>query len=218
MSLLPENLLPPLLIDRVLPAEILVAGGDDPPEIPGMAAAPAAPRPAPAGDLPPATSPAAPPLPALPEAAPPAVEAKAGDSRIEGAADAAAPGVAPPVALPLTDAPPNLAAADAQDEPALAAPAPFALPPEDAFPSQAELDAILAAHAGPPPEPDAHTRAEVAAWLGLDPALADDAALFNDTLAALPALDADTALQAWLGDDAALVLAWTGVPTDWPWP
>ena len=66
------------------------------------------------------------------------------------------------------------------------APPPLALVPEDAFPTAAELDALQAELSAPPPGPDLALREEVAALLGLDPAIAADAALFEATLAALP--------------------------------
>ncbi len=79
----------------------------------------------------------------------------------------------------------------------------FALPAEDAFPSLAALDAIRAAHAGPPAGPDAAERAELAALLGIDPAFAADADLFAATIAALPAPDGDQLLAEWL-DEAGI--------------
>jgi hypothetical protein len=79
-----------------------------------------------------------------------------------------APAEAPPAAMPADAAPPVAAV------------------PEDAFPTAAALDAIFAALAGPPPGPDAALRQEVAAQLGLDAAIAADAALFEAALAALP--------------------------------
>lgn len=66
------------------------------------------------------------------------------------------------------------------------APPPPALVPEDAFPTAAALDALHAELSAPPPGPDLALREEVAALLGLDPAIAADAALFEATLAALP--------------------------------
>lgn len=75
------------------------------------------------------------------------------------------------------------------------------MPPEDAFPTLADLDAILAANAGPPAEPSAAERAEVIALLGLDPALADDPVRYAEALANLPEPDADQVLEQWMQDD-----------------
>ena len=84
-------------------------------------------------------------------------------------------------------------------EPDAAQPA-FAVPDEASFPTLAELDAILAANAGAPATPTAEERAEVIALLGLDPAIAEDPALYAETLANLPDPDADAALEQWLAE------------------
>ena len=101
-------------------------------------------------------------------------------------------------------------------EPAPAATA-FALPAEDAFPTLAELDAILAAHAGPSAGADAAERAAAAALLGLDPAIADDEGLYDATIAALPDTDADEVLTVWLSEAEAGAPApdWPDVAGDW---
>ncbi len=89
----------------------------------------------------------------------------------------------------------------------------FALPAEDAFPTRAELDAILAAHAGAPAGPDAAEREAAAALLGLDPGIAGDAALYDAALPGLPDADGEDILAAWLGE------ADTGAPPpEWPDP
>ena len=89
-----------------------------------------------------------------------------------------------PLPLPLDAAPADLAPDAAAPVRAIAAAPPVL--PEDAFPTMAELDAILAAHDGPPPVLDAAARAELAAALGLDPAIAEDLAAFEAAIAALP--------------------------------
>ncbi len=90
-------------------------------------------------------------------------------------------------------------AAPATVDPPTADPA-FTVPDEASFPTLAELEAILAANAGAPAGPTAAERAELAALLGLDPAIADDPALFAETLANLPDPDADAALEQWLAE------------------
>lgn len=119
----------------------------------------------------------------------------------------------PPAAAPedvlVAGAMPAPAVAPAPAEPAptaapQAAPAPaFTLPGEDAFPTLAELDAILAAHAGPPAAPDAAGRAAAAELLGLDPGIADDPALYDEIVAALPDPDADRFLADWISEAEA---------------
>lgn len=106
-------------------------------------------------------------------------------------AEAAAPDVAPP------EAPRAESTFAAGTEPV------FALPAEDSFPTRAELDAILAAHAGPPAGPDAAEREATAALLGLDPHVAADPALFAAALSGLPEPDADAMLAAWLAETEA---------------
>ena len=77
----------------------------------------------------------------------------------------------------------------------------------------AELDAILAAHAGAPAGPDAAEREAAAALLGLDPGIAGDAALYDAALPGLPDADGEDILAAWLGE------ADTGAPPpEWPDP
>ncbi|HWT09290.1 MAG TPA: hypothetical protein VN329_08995, partial [Roseomonas sp.] len=121
--------------------------------------------------------------------------------------------------LPAEDAPVAVAPVPAEAPPAPAAqvpppaalePAPpaarqpaFTLPEEGSFPTRAELDAILAAHAGPPAGPDAAERAAAAAVLGLDPAIAEDPARYDATIAALPEPDADAILAIWIGEAEA---------------
>ncbi|MBR0652511.1 hypothetical protein GXW78_22840 [Roseomonas terrae] len=77
------------------------------------------------------------------------------------------------------------------------------LPTEDAFPTLAELDAILAAHAGPQAGPDATQRAEVAALLGLDPAIAADPDLYAAVIGAMPDPNEDDVLLIWLAEAGA---------------
>lgn len=137
------------------------------------------------------------PLPA-PEAAP------LDTPRTQAPVPDAAP--APPAVLPGATVPAKAGPA----EPPLAATA-FALPAEDAFPTLAELDAILAANAGPPSGAEAAERAAAAALLGLDPGIADDQALYDATIAALPDADADDVLATWLSEAEA-----GAPPPDWP--
>ncbi len=114
----------------------------------------------------------------------------------DGPDAAAAPDTIPESAFaPLPDSPASPSA-----PPLPAATPAFALPPEDAFPTRAELDAILAAHAGPPASPDAAERAAAAALLGLDPAIAEDPALYDAAIAALPEPDADAVLAIWISE------------------
>ena len=89
-----------------------------------------------------------------------------------------------PLPLPLEGAPADMPPDESAPLPDTTEPSPVL--PEDAFPTLAELDAILAAHDGPPPVLDAATRAELAAALGLDPAIAEDPAAFDAAVAALP--------------------------------
>lgn len=114
-------------------------------------------------------------------------------------------------AMPVDDAPaaPEPAPTPA-DPPPAQEPAPsttqqpaFTQPEDASFPTLAELDAILAAHAGPPAGPDAAERATAAALLGLDPAIAEDPALYDATIAALPEPDADAVLAAWIDEAGA---------------
>ena len=111
--------------------------------------------------------------------------------------------------------------------PAPEAPAPVEAPapqqvPEDAFPTVAEMDAIFAELAAPPPGPDDALRAELAALLGLDPALAAHAALFDAALAVLPppAPEPDpeppVSEEPWPGLDwAAMMRDWGDVSQGW---
>ena len=146
----------------------------------------------------------------------------------EGPAEAAVPAAAMPVPGIIAAAEPDAAppSSEAAPEPvAVAEPAPvpdvataepasppaFDVPPEDAFPSLADLDAILAANAGPPPGPDLAEREELLALLGLDPAIAADPDLYDATIAALPDPDADQVLADWMNE--------AGVgdpPPEWP--
>lgn len=109
--------------------------------------------------------------------------------------------------LPAADAPVAVAPAPAEAPPPATpqlAPQPaFIMPEETSFPTLAELDAILAAHAGPPAGPDAAERAAAAALLGLDPAIAEDPALYDATIAALPEPDADQVLATWISEAEA---------------
>lgn len=133
-----------------------------------------------------------------------------------------------PAEVLFAGAPPEDAPAAAPADPADAAP-PAGLVPEDAFPTAAALDAIFAALAGPPPGPDAALRQEVAAQIGLDPAIAADAALFEAALAALPppgpepdpempaGLPAPEAagLPAEVGIPSAVSFDWDALSRDW---
>ena len=89
-----------------------------------------------------------------------------------------------PLPLPLEQGPADLPPGETAPVPDTAEAPPVL--PEDAFPTIAELDSILAAHDGPPPVLDAGTRAELAAAVGLDPAIAEDPAAFEAAVAALP--------------------------------
>jgi hypothetical protein len=111
------------------------------------------------------------------------------------------------LAVLLAGAPPveELAPAAAMPPPAaveapLPPPPAFALVPEDAFPTVAELDALLAEHAGPPPGPDAALRAALALILGIDPALAQDAEAFDAALAALAPPAEESVPGEWVSD------------------
>jgi hypothetical protein len=176
----------------------------------------AAPRIAPAADasiIPPDDAPAAPAMPAMLPAPPP----QAADADAVPAADPPLPdGPQPADSAQAADVPPPDAAqpADAVPDAELPPPPAFALPPEDAFPTLAELDAIRAANAGPPPGPDAAERAEMIALLGLDPALAADPERYATVIAGLPAPDADALLADWLRDAEAEIPSWKAVG-DW---
>lgn len=93
----------------------------------------------------------------------------------------------------------------------------FTLPDEDAFPTMAELDAILAAHAGPQAGPDAAERAAAAALLGLDPTIAHDQAQYDAAVAAMQDPDSDTVLAAWISEAEAGTPPpeWPDVAGDW---
>jgi len=153
----------------------------------GPAAAPAEPLP---GDPPPAMLPEEPPTPAPAVGAETALSAPAGTAAQPAVAAAGAP---PPTAA---------------EEP------PF-LVPEDAFPTIEELDAILAASAEPPQSPDAATRAEVIAALGLDPSIADDPGLFLATMATLAPPEPDPMPECGLSAPETLAWPWGGPQGDW---
>ncbi|MBR0674211.1 hypothetical protein [Neoroseomonas soli] len=87
--------------------------------------------------------------------------------------------------------------------------------PEDAFPTIEELDAILAAHAGPPPVPDLATRAEVVAALGLDPGIAEDPDLFLATLAGLAPAEAEPVPEEPLNEPETTAWPWPALGGDW---
>lgn len=146
----------------------------------------------------PAEAPAAPLLP-VGTAEPPAVA-------VEAPPAVTVPEEAPEPAAPGTAAPAGHADADMAPD--------WDLPPEDAFPTLAELDAILAEHAGPPPVPDAAMRAEVAMMLGLDPAIAEDPALFEAAVAGYTMPEPDP-LPEDFTDPAAPCWWWSVVPQDW---
>jgi hypothetical protein len=125
---------------------------------------------------------------------------------------------APPEPPTVAPEPPVVAPVEAS--PAMAEPEPppapaFALPSEDEFPTLAELDAIRDAHAGAPPGPDAAARAELAALLGLDPAIANDPALFDETVAALPDPDADQVMAEWTNEAGIDQVEWPEPAGDW---
>jgi hypothetical protein len=132
---------------------------------------------------------------------------------VPGIIGAAEPDAAPPSS---DAAPESLLAAEPTPVPDVAtaepaSPPAFDVPPEDAFPSLADLDAILAANAGPPPGPDLAEREALLALLGLDPAIAADPDLYDATIAALPEPDADQVLADWMNE--------AGVgdpPPEWP--
>ncbi|MEO3473031.1 hypothetical protein AAFN86_14270 [Roseomonas sp. CAU 1739] len=123
-------------------------------------------------------------------------------------AAAPAPDAVPPAPAQPQDAP-AVAIVTAEAETPASAPV-FDLPAEDAFPTLAELDAILAAHAGTPDGADAAERAEAAALLGLDPAIAADPDLYAAALAALQDPDGDQVLTQWLSDEVG------APPSEWP--
>lgn len=110
---------------------------------------------------------------------------------------AAEPTTAAPAPLPVVE--PASAPEVVSTDPTPSPPA-FDVPPEDAFPSLADLDAILAANAGPPPSPDLAEREALLALLGLDPAIAADPDLYDATIAALHDPDADQVLADWMKD------------------
>lgn len=90
---------------------------------------------------------------------------------------------------------------------------------DDAFPTLAALDAIRAAFAEDPPGLDEAARAELAALLGLDPALAAEEAAFLDALREAPAPDGDALLAEWLSAArAAEPGAGLAPAADWPFP
>lgn len=154
-----------------------------------------APMPEPA----PAAQPDAEPDPVLPEplittTAEPATVAMEPVATPEPAASVLAATSEPLAALPAAAAPEAIVS-EAAPEPPVAA---FEVPSEDAFPTAAELDAILAANAGPAAQPSAAERAAVIALLGLDPAIAEDPVLYARTLAELPEPDADQVLEQWM--------------------
>ncbi len=108
------------------------------------------------------------------------------------------------------------------EEEAGAAPPPPAEPgpppgpvPEDAFPAIGELDALLAGQAGPAPVPDAATRAEVAAALGLDPAMAADPALFLAALEGFAPPEADPLPAEAVSEPDMPAWWWTEPRGDW---
>lgn len=115
---------------------------------------------------------------------------------------------------PAGTATPGTAAAREAAPPPDTAPAPRVLA-EDAFPTIAELDAILAENAGPPPVPDAAARAEVAAMLGLDPAIAADPVLFEAAVADCTMPEPDP-LPEDITDPAWSGRTWPAAPQDWP--
>jgi hypothetical protein len=75
---------------------------------------------------------------------------------------------------------------------------------------------MLAGNAGPPPVPDAATRAEVAAMLGLDPAIAADPALFEAAVAAYAMPEAEPLPEDPLTGPGAPGWASPAPPQDWP--
>ena len=205
----------PLLL---IPSEILVAGGDAPPW-PGGATV--------TGDQAGADAPGQ-------GAEPPAIQDVARDAILpdvtrmagDNPADASPATTEEAGTMPAHDAStpagdvPASHQADEGAVPAGDAPEPPAedVPFDDAFPSLAALDAIRAAFATDPPGPDEAARAEFAALLGLDPALAAEEEAFLDALRDAPAPDGDALLVEWL---SAAVAAEPGPWTpaaDWPFP
>ncbi len=89
-----------------------------------------------------------------------------------------------------------------------------ALVPEDAFPTAAELDAIYAGASAPAPGPDLALRQEVVALLGLDPAVAEDAAGFDAMLATLPPPGPEPDPVP-VTDVAVPALDWEAMSRDW---
>jgi hypothetical protein len=114
----------------------------------------------------------------------------------------------PPVVTPV-EAPPAMAEPEPPPAPA------FTLPSEEEFPTLAELDAIRDAHAGAPTGPDAAARAELLALLGLDPAIANDPALFDATVAGLPDPDADQVMAEWVHEAGIDQVEWPEPVGDW---
>ncbi|MBW6399187.1 hypothetical protein KPL78_15095 [Roseomonas sp. HJA6] len=189
--------IPPIWFDeppKVVPEDVLVPGIAPPPGDPAPLMIPIAPttpdRPsaAPAQEVTPVvlTVAVAEPEPVEPAGEPLAVPAQT--PIVIAAGSVAAEAASPPTAA---SAPMEVASS--------LAPA-FDVPPEDAFPTLADLDAILAANAGAPPEPTAEERAEVIDLLGLDPAIANDPLRYAEALANLPEPDADQALEQWMRD------------------
>lgn len=90
-----------------------------------------------------------------------------------------------------------------------------ALVPEEAFPTAAALDALRAEIDAVPQGPDLALREEVAALLGLDPAVAADAALFAATLAALPPPGPEPDPLPGFDPEPWPALDWEAMSRDW---
>ncbi|MBP0462506.1 hypothetical protein J5Y09_01160 [Roseomonas sp. PWR1] len=194
-----------------LPAEILVAGGDAPLWIAETATGHAVAEP-PATDV--AASGVVAPRVEPPMAVDVAPQARpSGTGGVSAAiADGASPGRDDAPRL-VVDAP----ASDSATQGGMPWETEVEPPAEDAFPSLAALDAIRAAFAADPPGPDAAARADFAALLGLDSALAAEEAAFLDALRGAPAPDGAALLAEWLSEAVAREPpAWALPAPDWP--
>lgn len=87
--------------------------------------------------------------------------------------------------------------------------------PEEAFPTAAALDALHAELSAPPPDPDLALRQGVVALLGLDAAVAEDPALYQATLAALPPPGPEPDPLPELSPEPFPAWDWAAMSRDW---